>query len=118
MGRAFTYDYEVPHNGPLPASRPNHFPIVVYVDFNFTSATDAALEPLTELTQLQRLWLDKTRITDAGLDRVKGLAQLRELSFLWTKITDVGLEHLKGLAPTALLGLRLHFRHRCGFGMS
>ena len=44
---------------------------VIFVDLSGTKLTDAGLERLEELTQLQRLDLAYTRVTDAGLKRSK-----------------------------------------------
>ena len=70
-----------------------------------TKITDAGLDHLKGLTQLQDLELHKARITDAGLKQLKGLTQLRELELYGTKITDAGLVHLRGLTNLRYLGL-------------
>ena len=36
-------------------------------------------------------------MTDAGLEHLKGLTQLQRLACGDTQVTDAGLEHLKGL---------------------
>ena len=74
---------------------------------NLTSAefTDAGLEHLKGLTQLQSLNLMSTKVTDAGLEHLKGLTQLRSLDLGNTKVTDAGLEHLKGLTQLQTLDL-------------
>ena len=58
---------------------------------------DAGLKVLTGLTQLQELWLVNTDVTDAGLEPIKRIPHLRDLSLVNTQVTDKGLEHLKGL---------------------
>jgi hypothetical protein len=65
---------------------------------NVTGVTDAALENLKPLIQLQRLelWTGKD-ITDAGLVNLEGLAQLQMLGLRGTQISDAGLAHLAGL---------------------
>jgi hypothetical protein len=60
------------------------------------NVTDAGLKHLKGLTQLQILDLDGY-VTDAGLEDLKGLNQLQRLDLGGTDITDAGLEHLKGL---------------------
>ena len=39
----------------------------------------------------------KSAISDAGLEHLKGLTQLQRLDLRGTKVSDAGLEHLKGL---------------------
>ncbi len=83
------------------------FADVTMVEFNFGSAqvSDAGLEHLKGLTQLQWLYLSNTAISDAGLEHLRGLTQLQWLDLLNTNVSDAGLEHLKGL--TRLQELRL-----------
>jgi hypothetical protein len=69
------------------------------------SFTDADLELLKGLPQLQLLWLEGAQITDAGLEHLKGLARLQDLGLEGTQVTDAGLEHLKGLSRLKDLGL-------------
>ena len=67
--------------------------------------TDAGLEHLNALTQLETLYVDSDQITDAGLQHLKGLTHLRDLMLVNTQVSNSGLEHLKGL--TQLQGLSL-----------
>jgi formylglycine-generating enzyme required for sulfatase activity len=69
------------------------------IDLSSAGITDAGLEHLKELTQLQiqKIDLTSTPITDAGLAHLKGLTQLRQVDLSSTSITGAGLEHLKGL---------------------
>jgi len=62
-----------------------------------TKVTDTGLENLKGLNQLQWLSLGGTKVTDAGLENLEGLNQLESLNIDVTEITDAGLEHLKGL---------------------
>ena len=78
---------------------------VISVDLHGTKVTDAGLENLQDLPQLQSLVLFNTQITDAGLAHLKGLTKLRGLSLDTTKVTDAGLIHLKGLTQLQSLGL-------------
>lgn len=73
-------------------------PYLIQLSLNNTQITDAALERLGELTQLQFLSLAVNHITDAGLIHIERLTQLKELTLVNTRITDAGLEHLKGLS--------------------
>jgi Leucine-rich repeat (LRR) protein len=59
--------------------------------------TDASLEHLHGLTQLQVLHLGKTGITDAGLVHLQELKSLRNLGLRNLRITDAGLAHLQQL---------------------
>ncbi len=74
------------------------FNTVRSVDLVGTKATDAGLENLKGLRQLQQLWLNDTKVTDAGLENLKGLSQLQWLTLDGTKVTGTGLENLKGLS--------------------
>ena len=55
-----------------------------------TKVTDAGLENVKGLKQLQRLVLDGTQITDNGLVNFKELDQLQYLSLRRTQVTDSG----------------------------
>jgi len=79
---------------------------VVEVRLGGRQVTDAGLEHLKGLTELQVLNLYVTSITDAGLEHLKGLTNLRSLDLYDTNVTDAGLEHLKGLTNLRYLGLR------------
>jgi hypothetical protein len=50
--------------------------------------TDAGLEHLKPLSQLQELLLGGKCITDAGLERLRGLSQLQKLSLPNTGVTE------------------------------
>jgi hypothetical protein len=69
------------------------------------NVTDAGLENLIGLTQLQSLDLGGTKITDAGLIYLTVLTQLKELSLGNTEITGAGLAKLKGLSKLQKLQL-------------
>ena len=62
-----------------------------------TERTDAALENVKALNQLQELSLGESDVSDAGLENLEGLHQLQVLSLTNTNVTDAGLEHLRGL---------------------
>ncbi len=69
------------------------------------ASTDAALECLEDLPQLQILDLTDSQVTDAGLEHVKKLVHLERLFLDGTGVTDAGLEHLKGLTELRVLQL-------------
>ena len=81
------------------------FANVAYVALPSPQVTDAGLEHLKRLSQLQWLQLARTQVTDAGLEHLKGLSGLQMLDLNDTKVTDAGLEHLKGLSRLRWLGL-------------
>lgn len=78
---------------------------VITVDLRSAGVTDAALEHLTGMTQLQMLDLDNTPVTDAGLRHLEGLTQLNSLCLTRTRVTDAGLDHLKKLTQLGALWL-------------
>lgn len=70
-----------------------------------TQVSDAGLEHLRELTQLRILELQSTRVTDAGLVHLQGRTQLEHLYLGDTQVTDAGLEHLRELTQLKVLCL-------------
>ena len=77
------------------------------LDLSDTHISDASLENLKELTNLEVLDLADTAITDTALAHVSGGPKLKALFLGGTKITDAGLAHLKGLANLKWLNLDL-----------
>ena len=63
---------------------------VVATDMTSNHVTDADVENLQGLYQLQSLSLKLTSITDAGLAHLKGLKQLRQLWLNDTQIPTLG----------------------------
>ena len=78
---------------------------VVGVSLSGQEVTDASLEHLKNLTDLQSLTLWDTKVTDAGLEHLKELAILQTLNLWDTKVTDSGLVNLKGITFLESLGL-------------
>ncbi len=68
--------------------------------------TDAGLQHLAGLTNLEKLNLSWSPISDAGLQHLAGLSNLKELDLRtgWS-ISDAGLLHLAGLTKLEKLGL-------------
>ena len=67
--------------------------------------TDAGIEALTSLTELQELRLDGTKVTDAGLVHLAGLERLQFLELWNTQVTDSGLAHLLQLPALRYLSV-------------
>ncbi len=70
---------------------------IVWLKLSDTQITDATLEQVAKLKNLQKLHLEQTRITDAGLSQLKALPYLEYLNLYGTAITDAGLQQLAGL---------------------
>ena len=71
----------------------------VIASFFDAEGTDAGLEHLEELTQLDWLILRNTKVTDAGLMHLKGLTGLEWLDLRNTQVTDAGVRNLKQSLP-------------------
>ena len=111
----YDYDYRIAASSKeIPSARPsgpiwlrnvlgdNFFSEVTGVWFSLHESgpklgSDAGLEHINELTQLQMLTLSGTKITDAGLVHIKDLSKLTSLDLRECGITDAGLEHIKGM---------------------
>ena len=74
-----------------------HLGNAVFIALVGPQITDAGLEHLKGLTNLESLILEDTQITGVGLVHLKGLTNLEALWLRGTQITDAGLVHLKGL---------------------
>jgi hypothetical protein len=72
---------------------------VVAVELGRTEVTNAGLEHLKGLSQLQVLSLENTQVTDAGLQHLKGLSQLQQLLLNRTKVTSKGVKKLQQALP-------------------
>ena len=64
-----------------------------------TQVTDAGLEHLKELTNLEWLDLNYTQVTDAGLEQVIGLTNLEEIFLRNTQVTAEGRAMLRKALP-------------------
>ncbi|HIE96237.1 MAG TPA: hypothetical protein EYG03_13705 [Planctomycetes bacterium] len=71
---------------------------LISIDFEDKPLTDAGLRNLRGLANVQKIWLNGTKITDAGLVHLTGLSTLKELGLFETDVTDAGLEQLHGLS--------------------
>ena len=100
-----TYSYPVNKLG-WPAYWPRRvfgddfFVDVDYVFLSGPQVTDALLDHLKALPQLQKLTLlDCTKVTDVGLETLNGLSRLRELNLDGTTVTDECLKKLQQALP-------------------
>jgi hypothetical protein len=66
---------------------------------SYPPVTDAGLEHLRGLAQLQNVYLNSILVTDAGLEHLKGLAQLQELYLTGSHVTDDGVMKLQKSLP-------------------
>jgi Leucine-rich repeat (LRR) protein len=77
-----------------------------HLDLGGVPVTDANLEAIKDLEQLQHLDLYlKEGFTDAGFKHIGAMKNLVSLNIGATRITDAGLKHLKGLVNLEDLGL-------------
>lgn len=73
----------------------------------FTWTTDADLDRIEKLSNIQRLDLSLTYVTDEGMERLKALPGVTELNFFGAEsITDVAVAHLRGWDSLQRLNLR------------
>ena len=75
------------------------FQSVTRVNLPSGQVTDADLEHLKYLSQLEVLLIDNTQVTDAGLENLKGLKHLNRLYLSETKVTDEGIKRLQQALP-------------------
>ena len=73
------------------------FPALRQLDLRFTPVTNAGLEYLEELSELEVCNLQGTSVTDAGLASIAHLTKLKSFSVERTQVSDLGLVHLKKL---------------------
>ena len=70
-----------------------------------TLITDAGLQYLADLRNLEDLDLHGTQISDTGLVHLKSLTRLHKLNLMGTSVTDTGLEQLGRMADLEELNL-------------
>jgi internalin A len=76
------------------------------LDVSFTYVTDAGIERLQQLPQLEELTLDATEsITDAAASYLRANKHLRKLVLRGTDITDVGMPYIAALTGLKSLDL-------------
>jgi hypothetical protein len=76
------------------------------IDLHRRRFSDAGMERLSGLQDVQVLNLESTRISDAGLVHLRGLLELEELDLGTTDVTDAGLRELQGLKKLRKLNLQ------------
>lgn len=74
--------------------------------------TDAGLEHLSSLTQLEDLRVFDNPITDAGLVHLKSMGSLRRLTLDQTQVTDDGMALVKQLGSLESLSVPSHLTDR------
>jgi len=84
---------------------PRRFQIVEIKLFPGQPPSDADLAQLAQLTGLERLILQYSRISDTGLEHLSRLSNLRFLRLNGAQVTDAGLVHLRALTKLETLGL-------------
>jgi internalin A len=122
-GGSVAYDWQLNTKGDfIPGSMPwvprwlvdnlgvDYFGHVVFVNLGKRGSggnpgSDAELAHIGNLSRLETLNLDVTRVTDAGMAHLKGLTRLKGLTLGATEIGDAGLVHLEGLTSLQLLNL-------------
>jgi hypothetical protein len=67
---------------------------ILWVDLSRSQITDAAVDTLAKMTNLERLHLENTKITDAGIAKLAALPNLEYLNIYGTKTTDGGIAKL------------------------
>lgn len=67
------------------------------VDLNEKGVTDADLDKLKDLANVEYLGLHSARISNAGLDKIAAMKSLREVELSYTRINDEGLKKLEAL---------------------
>jgi hypothetical protein len=82
-------------------------PRVAVLQMANADVTDATLEPIAGLQNLQELDLNDTQITDASLPRLAQLPKLQRLRLRGTKITDEGFKtHVEPMPTLKELDVR------------
>ncbi len=73
------------------------------ISFEGERVTDAWLEPIVHLTNLNRIVFRHAGITDDALRQVAQLKSLLAVDLMYTPVTDRGLEHLKELKSVRMI---------------
>ncbi|MFO0947359.1 MAG: hypothetical protein U1D30_15720 [Planctomycetota bacterium] len=76
---------------------------LVSVDLSNTKITDDGLAILREATSVKWLNLARTEVTDACVEHLVGLVELNRLVVSTTRITSAGISQLKQALPKAAI---------------
>jgi uncharacterized membrane protein len=68
-----------------------------------TATSNQGLKHLSDLSNLESLYLDNARVSDDGLKYLSNLSNLHNLSLTNTQVSDEGLKHLTGLTELECL---------------
>jgi hypothetical protein len=79
---------------------------IVAVDFSGNQVDDKLLAELSNLSGLQRLYLDTTNVSDNSLKQIATLPSLTHLDISQTGVSDGGLKHLANLPSLQTLIVR------------
>jgi internalin A len=72
---------------------------------NKDNVGDAGVAHLTDLTKLESLDLEGTKVTDVGMASLAGLVYLKSLTLSQTAVTNDGLKHLAGMRGLTTLNI-------------
>lgn len=70
---------------------------IVWLNLSHNNCTDASLDVLSWMTNLEKLRLEKNPLTDGIVNQLTGLKHLEALNLNETNVTAAGLEKLKSL---------------------
>ena|SRR5436190_18345733 len=76
------------------------------IELKWSEITDAQVNQLSKLANLNRLSIDGTDVTDAGVAQLSGLSNLKVLSLESTAVTDIGLVQLSRMTGLKAVSLR------------
>ena len=129
-GAVVYYDWEWTPRGVIRGGRPwapkwlvdrtgvDYFGHVNYVTFfDSSTPTDATIEQVGRLSQLEELFLVKS-LDDTGVAHLEGLSKLSRLDLFGTKVTDAGLVASEGAEKSVQPQPRPHADHRRWAGAS
>ncbi len=68
---------------------------IVWLKLSNTQTGDSALQVISQLPELTRLYLENTPVTDAGITHLANCKQLKYLNLVGTKVTDKGILQLQ-----------------------
>lgn len=70
---------------------------LIWLKLGNSNINDMQLEAVSKLSNLTRLFLDRTQVTDKGMAQVSKLDALQYLNLVGTKVTAAGVAQLKNL---------------------